>query len=278
MFLRILLLLLVVCSVHGCASNRQTSLSEVRAFADASASLGGYAELSRRYRDTYQRERPYLSAAADQQARGEDARRQAAYLDFVNVQKAVVRYMQTLSLLAGDARYDFGPRLDEVGAGLKAGTILTERQVTAYNGIARLLTRVVASGYQQRSVEAMVRDGDADVQNLLDAMIALTRLYAKTNENEKKTVLGTLKLELASAPRSTDRLLLVLARVQLQDKTAEYALLDKRYDLAAQGLARVALAHQKLRENLDRLAADDTRRMLAGYAGDLNVLRDGLRE
>ena len=36
----------------GCASTGPVSLVEVREFADASAKLGGYGELSRRYRDT----------------------------------------------------------------------------------------------------------------------------------------------------------------------------------------------------------------------------------
>jgi hypothetical protein len=45
----------------------------------------------------------------------------------------------------------------------------------------------------------MVRDGDADLQTLLDAMITLTRLYDKTNENEKKTVLGIFDVEVPYA-------------------------------------------------------------------------------
>jgi hypothetical protein len=263
----------------GCASTSQVSLTEVRAFADASASLGGYAELSRRYRDTYQREQPYLSASADKLARATDARRNAAYNDFVAVQKTVVVYMQTLSALAGETRYDLGPRLDELGAGLKANTesTLTQRHVIAYTGLTRLVTRTVASGVQNRSVETMVREGDADLQVLLEAMIALTRLYAKTNENEKKTVLGLFDSELAAAPRGTDRMLLVLARVHLQNKTTEYRLLDKRYDLAAQGLTKVALGHQKLRENLHQMAGADVRLALSNYAHDVRLIHAGLR-
>jgi hypothetical protein len=263
----------------GCASTSQVSLTEVRAFADASASLGGYAELSRRYRDTYQREQPYLSASADKLARATDARRNAAYNDFVAVQKTVVLYMQTLSALAGEARYDLGPRLDELGTGLKANTesTLTQRHVVAYTGLTRLVTRTVASGVQNRSVETMVREGDADLQVLLEAMITLTRLYAKTNENEKKTVLGLFDSELAAAPRGTDRMLLVLARVHLQNKTTEYRLLDKRYDLAAQGLTKVALGHQKLRENLHQMAGADVRLALSNYAHDVRLIHAGLR-
>jgi hypothetical protein len=263
----------------GCASTSQVSLTEVRSFADASASLGGYAELSRRYRDTYQREQPYLSASADKLARATDVRRNAAYNDFVAVQKTVVLYMQTLSALAGETRYDLGPRLDELGAGLKANTesTLTQRHVIAYTGLTRLVTRTVASGVQNRSVETMVREGDADLQVLLEAMIALTRLYAKTNENEKKTVLGLFDSELAAAPRGTDRMLLVLARVHLQNKTTEYRLLDKRYDLAAQGLTKVALGHQKLRENLHQMAGADVRLALGNYAHDVRLIHAGLR-
>lgn len=284
MIVRILLLILCLQSswlLGGCASGgggSQVSLVEVRAFADASASLGGYAELSRRYRDTYEREQPYLTPAADKLARANDAKRRVVYNDFVSVQKAVVLYMQTLSLLAGDARYDLGPRVDELGAGLKANTEsgLTQRHITAYTGLTRLLTRVAASGTQNRNVETMVRDGDADVQTLLEAMISLTRLYAKTNENEKKTVLGLFDLELPAAPRNADRMLLVLAKVHVQNKTAEYRLLDKRYDLAMQGLTKVALGHQQLRENLNNLTRADVRLKLGNYANDLRVIREGL--
>jgi hypothetical protein len=219
-----------------------------------------------------------LSASADKLARATDARRNAAYTDFVAVQKTVVLYMQTLSALAGETRYDLGPRLDELGAGLKANTesTLTQRHVIAYTGLTRLVTRTVASGVQNRSVETMVREGDADLQVLLEAMIALTRLYAKTNENEKKTVLGLFDSELAAAPRGTDRMLLVLARVHLQNKTTEYRLLDKRYDLAAQGLTKVALGHQKLRENLHQMAGADVRLALGNYAHDVRLIHAGL--
>jgi hypothetical protein len=276
---RILSLLLVLSLLlGGCASTSTVSLVEVRAFADASASLGGYGELSRRYRDTYERELPYLAPAAEKQARTNDVKRKAVYNDFVSVQKSVVLYMQTLSVLAGDARYDLGPRIDELGVGLKATTEsgLTQRHIAAYTGITRLLTRIAASGYQNRSVETMVREGDADVQTLLEAMIQLTRLYAKTNENEKKTVLGVFDIELPMAPRNTERLLMVLAKVHFQNKTAEYKLLDKRYDLAMQGLNKVAQGHQRLRENLHQLTRADVKLMLANYAGDLRQIHEGL--
>jgi hypothetical protein len=263
----------------GCAGpSGPVSLTEVREFADASAKLGGYSELSRRYRDTYEREQPYLPAGADKLARENDLKRRAVYEDFVSVQKALVLYMQTLSLLAGDTRYDLSTQIDDLGNGLKANTEsgLQQRHITAYTGLTRLLTRVIASGYQNRSVETMVRDGDADVQVLLEAMISLTRLYYKTNENEKKTILGIFDVELPFAKGRDERMLVTLAKVHYINKASEYKLVDRRYDLALQGLTKVALGHQKLRENLHKLSQADVKLMLGNYGKDLRMIRDGL--
>ncbi len=272
------LLLCASLLLAGCTSLGAVSLVEVREFADASARLGGYGELSRRYRDTYEREQPYLSADADRLARANDAKRRAVYEDFVALQKTVVLYMQTLSVLAGDGRYDLSERIDDLGNGLKANAEsgLQQRHIAAYTGLTRLLTRVIASGYQNRSVETMVRDGDADVQTLLEAMISLTRLYHKTNENEKKTILGIFDVELPLSVRDSDRMLVTLAKVHYMDKADEYRLVDRRYDLALQGLTKVALGHQRLRENLGRLREGDVRRMLSGYGRDLRMIRDNL--
>ncbi|MDN4038353.1 hypothetical protein [Massilia sp. YIM B02443] len=272
------MLLLATSVLAGCASQGPVSLQEVREFADASARLGGYAELSRRYRDTFEREQPYLSPVAERLARENDARRRAVYDDFVAIQKTLVLYMQTLSLLAGDARYDLSERIDDLGNGLKANADsgLQQRHIAAYTGMSRLLTRVIASGYQNRSVETMVRDGDPDVQVLLEAMISLTRLYYKTNENEKKTVLGIFDVEIPFSNRNSDRMLVTLAKVHYLNKSTEYKLIDRRYELALQGLTKVALGHQKMRENLNRLTNEDVRRMLRTYGRDVRIIRENL--
>ena len=277
---RYLLALLAALLLGGCATTGQVSLAEVRQFADASARIGGYTELSKRYRDTYEREQPYLSPAADRIARENDARRKAVYDDFISIQKSLVLYMQTLSVLAGDARYDLSAQLDDLGNGLKANAEsgLQQRHIVAYTSLTRLLTRVIASGYQNRSVETMVRDGDADVQVLLEAMIALTRLYAKTNENEKKTILGIFDVEIPFSTRNSDRMLVTLAKVHYLSKSTEYKLIDKRYDLALQGLTKVALGHQKMRDNLHQLSGEEMRKLLAAYGRELRVLRDALSD
>lgn len=274
------LALLATSLLLGGCGTANVSLAEVRDFADASTKLGGYSELSKRYRDTYQREKAYLSPLTERMAKENDAKRRAAYDDFASAQKALVLYMQTLSVLASDSRYDLTPQLDDMGTGIKAlaGSGMEQKHATAYTGLTRLLTRVIASGYQKRSVESMVRDGDPHVRVLLDGMLTLTRLYGKTHENEKKTVLGIFDVEIPFASKPQDRMLVTMAKVHYQDKVTEYRALDKRYDLALQGLNKVALGHQKLRERLDQLKSDEVRHMLGDYARDLRLIYLGLHQ
>lgn len=270
----------LACAVlfSGCATHA-VSLQEVREFAAASGKLAGFADLSTRFRTTYAREQPYLTPAADKLARENDARRAAVYQDFLSAQKTLVLYMQTLHQLASDERFDLSPKLDELGEGLKANadTKIEQRHVTAYTGLGRLITRVLLSNYQARSVETMVREGDPHVQALVEAMNTLLRYYARTNENEKKTVLGMFDVEIPFSLRPQDRMLVTLAKVHYTNKAAEYQLIDKRYALAQQGLDKVALGHRKLRENLHNLNAPEVRKYLAAIGRDLAMIHDGLR-
>ena len=268
-----LALVAVTVLLGGCASS-PVSLYEVREFAEASAKLGGYTELSKRYRDTYAREKPYLSPVADRIGKETDSTRRATYEDSVSVQKALVLYMQTLTVLAGDTRFDLTLKLDDIGTGVKAlaGSGVEQKHAVAYTGLTRLLTRVIASGYQNRSVESMVRDGDQHVRVLLDGTISLTHLYQKTHNNERKTVLALFDVEIPFAGKAHDRMLVTIAKVHYQDKAQEYKLLDRRYEMALQGLMKVAAGHQKMRDNLDKLHNDEVRHTLGDFARDLKLI------
>jgi hypothetical protein len=266
--------------LQACSATGPVSMAHVRDFADASTKLTAYGELSTRYRDTYQREAPYLTPAADRIAREADTRRQAAYSDFVASQKALMLYMQTLRALAGEEAFDLTAQLDDLGNGIQANTSsgLEQRHVTAYTGLARLLSRVITSGYQNRSVETMVRDGDEHVQVLLEGMGRLLRLYAKTHENEKRTVLGLFEVELPLSTRPQDRMLVTLARVHYLSKANEYRLIERRFDLARDGLDKIATGHKTMRARLETLRGEEMRDFLRNIVRDLRLLREGLAQ
>ena len=90
----------------------------------------------------------------------------------------------------------------------------------------------------------MVREGDASFQTLLEGMGHLVRLYAKTNENEKRTVLGFFEIELLYADTPKDKLLATLARVHEDTKRKEYEQAQLMYLNAEKGIRKVSEGHK----------------------------------
>jgi len=243
--------LLAACAAPGNPAGAR--LQAVRAFAAEAPLLDNYGELTERFRSTYQREKPFLSAQADVGEHLLDARRQAACDDLITLQHAVQAYLRVLGRLAGDQRYDLEDQVKGLGTAIKAwpDTGLDERHVNAYAGLTRLLARQLTQGEQDRSVQALLRDGAAPLQTLLDAMHTLLRYYAKTSANEARIVLGVLEVELPFADTPRDRLLAVLGKELLQAKQAEYRTIGRRYTLTGHELDALARQHLELLTRLD---------------------------
>lgn len=269
--LQILLTLLALAVLGGCAGNAR--LQEAREFAADSVKLGGYAELTQRFRDIYQRQQPYLSPAADQRERQADAKRRAAYPDLIAIHEAVQLYMQTLDKLADGKQFDLKEPFKAMGSGIKAwpDTGLTDRHVNAYTGLARLLARAVTAPYQDRAVQAMVRDGDAQLQTLLEAMQHLLRYYDKSSDNERDIVLGMLEVEISFADTPRDRLLAALAKSHRVAKVNEYRLIGLRHTLAGKHVAAIASAHRALAQHLAQPDSAAARSAQTQAVGELHA-------
>ncbi|RJX33620.1 MAG: hypothetical protein C4531_05220 [Desulfurivibrio sp.] len=270
---RPLAVLLATLVLAGCAN-----LQEIRDYADASAEFSAYTELTTRFRDTYQREQPYLSGEAERLARDNDQKRQAAYADLLVIHQRVTLYMQTLARLAGDDAFDLSPQIDSLSAGIKAHPELgiDAQQVDAAANLSQVISRWLTASYQQRAVRSMITEGDPHLQKMLVAMLTLIRYYRQTSENEKNTVLGFFAVEIPFADPSQDRLLLALARAQLQTRSAEYNELQRQYDAAEQGIRSMAEGHRQLLANLDRLSSAEARAMISKFAQDIKTIRENL--
>lgn len=248
-YLCILLCLLLA----ACAGNPR--LQEVRALADDAPKLAGFNDLSQRYRDTFQREQPYLSAAAAQREEAIDRKRREAYPDFVALHTAATTYLRALGALAGGDTYQFGDQVKQMSEGIKAwpDTGLTDRHVDAYSRLVRVLLRAATSREQDKAVQAMLREGYEPLQGTLDAMHTLLRFFNKNNDNEQRIVLGMLEVEIPYADAPRDRLLSALARSHQQEKLKEYRLLGLRHTLAAQNVDAIRERHAALVRGLDPL-------------------------
>lgn len=248
---RLFLLLGLLALLGGCASSTPR-MAEVRAFAAEAPKLNAYHELTERYRTTYQREAPFLSPTADARERALDARRREACDDFVKLQYGVQAYMQTLGVLAGDEQYELRDQIKAISGGIKAwpDSGIEERHVNAFANLTRLLARAITAPAQERAVNQVMRDAEQPMQQLLDAMGALLRLYDKSADNEERIVVGMLESEIPFLDPTRDRLLLALAKSQQQNKQAEFRLIGLRRTQAQQNLAAIERGHRALLDQI----------------------------
>jgi hypothetical protein len=265
---------ILVLSLAGCAD-----LKAVREFGGQSARLAGYTELTIRFRDTYERERPYLTGEADRLARENDKRRQAAYEDLVSIHQTVSWYMKTLAKLAGDDTFDLSKGVGAMATGIKAWPDLgiEKTQVDAVSNLAKVAASQITSAAQQHAVRRMIREGDPPLQITIEKMVTLVRLYRETHENEKKTVLGFLDVEIPFADSPKERLLAALAVSHAQSKAAEYRLQDQKYVDTEKGLAAIAEGHRQLYEHLDDLSSEQVASMVLRLAKDIETVNDSLQ-
>jgi len=248
---RLYLMLSTLVLLSGCASSTPR-MAEVRAFAADAPKLGAYHELTERYRHTYQRQQPFMYPAADSREQQLDARRQQACDDFVKLQYGLQAYMQALGALAGDSQYDLEDQVKSLSTGIKAwpDTGLEDRHVNAYAGLVRLAARAFTGPLQENTVDTMLREGQQSMQQVLDAMRTLLRLYSKSSDNEEDLVIGMLESEIPFLDTTRDRLLLALARSRQQEKEAEFRLIGLRFTLARKNLDLIAQRHRALLQNL----------------------------
>lgn len=258
----------------GCAN-----LQPVRDFANASAELSSYTQLTDRFNTTYERERLYLSGPVDTRAQTNDKKRKAAYADLVRVHQTASLYMQTLAKLAGEDTYDLSGEIKGISGGIKAHPDfgVSAAHVDAVANITTLVTKWAMAGLQEKAVKEMVREGDASFQLLLAGMQDLVRLYSKTNENEKKRVLGFFEVELLYADTPKDRLLATLARVHENAKRREYEQAQSLYLSAEKGLQKVADGHKELVKHLDDLSGSDLQKSLKVLTKDIKNLSKSIQ-
>ncbi len=262
------------------------NLQEVRDFSARSAELSGYTELTDRFRDTYQREEPYLTVYADEKkltVEGEqkkDEERKEAYGDFIEIHKNVSLYMRTLAKLAGDETFDVSKEIGAVAEKIKEHPEfdIKEKHVDAYSELAKVVAKWLTIAYQQRAVQKMVKEGNGPLQTVLDGMTNLVRVYEKAHDNEEGLVLGLFRLEdELSKTDPQGKLLSVLSRLKKQSKELEYRIAKAKYAKAEEGIKKVAEGHKKLAEDADKLSSKEVRAVIGQLAKDIQTIVEALR-
>lgn len=266
---RITFSLLLAIVLSGCVN-----LKEVRDYASESARLSAYTELTTRFRDTYEREQPYFDGEAE---RADDRKRKAAYEDFLNIHYSVSLYMQTLATLAGEETFDISTGIKSLAAGINSYPDfgIDKKHADAMFNMSNVIARWATSEYQKGAVRSMIKEGDAPLQTTLNGMTVLVRLYRKTNENEKKRILGYLETEILMIPPK-DKLQAMLARAHEQAKRAEYRNAELLFDEAERGINSIAEGHRRLLDNINNLSGEQLKAVISRFARDIKTVRNNL--
>ncbi len=272
--LRCMALVTLAVVATGCVD-----LKAVRDFAGESAPLVENTELATRFRDTYQREQPYLADQAAQLALANDQRRKAAYGDVLKLHRLLGRYLRTLGGLAGDRTFELSPGLGALADGIEACPDfgLDSSHVQAYEGLAKVVLRWHTGARQEQAVRKLLEESDPHLQILLEGMARLLETYRATHANEQKSVLGLLEVELPFAGTPQDRLLATLAKAHLQAKLQEYRLADARYAKAAAGIRSLQAGHRALREQAHHLSSAQARAVIDRFTKDIQTIRKNLK-
>ena len=271
---RLVPILLIAGFLSACAN-----LKEVRDFAAESAKFSTYSDLTTRFRDTTERERPYLMGANLAQEETTDKARKEVYPELLKIHQRVSLYFKTLAKLAGDETFDMSREVATVGDTLKQHPPfgIETKHVDSYSSIGKIVSKWITSGYQQSAVREMVRKGDPDIQVLLGGMGDLVRLYRKTHAQEKSIVLGFFEVEIPLRTGPEDALLAALAKTHAQSKIMEYRLVESKYDDAESGITKIMHGHKALVDNVNNVSASDVTTLLQGISNDIRVLGEHIQ-
>jgi hypothetical protein len=255
------------------------NLSQVRDFATESAKLSAYTELTTRFRDTFERETPYLNGENLKAEAQNDKGRKEIYPDLIKIHERVSLYLRTLAKLAGEDTFDLSKPITGVGDVVKENPVfgIGATQAEAYTNVGKIIAKWATSSAQQRAVRDMVREGDPAFQTLVGGMGNLVRLYRKTSDQEEKIVMGFFDVNMALLNPSQDMLLASLAQEHLQDKKKEYSAVNAKFDDAEQGILKIAEGHAALVKNVDDLSVDEVQTTITRLQQDIKIIRENLQ-
>jgi hypothetical protein len=254
-------------------------LKEVRDFAGESAKFSDYTELTTRFRDTFERELPYLDDENLIKEAENDKGRKQVYPDLLKIHDRVSLYLKTLAALAGDDRFNLSKPIGAVEEGINANSNfgIEQKHVNAYSELGKIVAIWVTSAYQQSAVREMIREGNGHLQVSLEGMAGLVRLYRKTHTQERKIVFGVFDIELPFHDKPQDRLLRVLTRAHLQTKELEYKVAEAKYDEAEKGISKIVEGHAALYKDINNLDTAELKAFIEATSNDIKAIREHIQ-
>ncbi len=193
----------------------------------------------------------------------------------------VDEYAKALGALAQDNLATYSSELDGLGASLKnlkksdQSPVVSVDKVDALNKLTNLILEAATKGMRQHELKAMLAEHDslATILNQLASMMDSEYVVAlQLEQGEYKTKLVTLKKVYGKSEP-------IRVRELERDFTASSNQLDAKIAAAktsAQALRDLTAAHEKLKENADKLDAVDQIKEINDFRKQMVDVRDAL--
>lgn len=260
--------------LSGCAN-----LQEVQDFTSESAKLSSYTVMVDYTINAYARTEPYLLPKIREREAAAEKMRKASRNDLISLQKAAASYMATLARLSGANAFSVDANIDKLSKSISNSPEfgVSDATVGAYSALLHKVSKWVLAKVQEDAVKQMINDGGDDFEKVVSGMGDVVRMMRKIHDNERKTVVGSLEMMIATTKVTSENyLVLALAQDRLSEKRDYYAKTDAIYEEAAKGIEHIKAGHHLMATNLTKLDSKEVREKLKQLRDDIKTVRDKL--
>jgi hypothetical protein len=188
---------------------------------------------------------------------------------------AIKGYFDGLTKLSNNelTTYKFDALAKSIKEGNEAGLRISSRDVDAYTKISGLLTKTVTDEYRKRKISNYIAEANEPVKVLLNTLkfnlVANLSRNLETKQQRLQDFYTNLLYDSTSSAYEKMKI--------IEDfKAAKRKIKTKENQIAAYGnsLNLMALGHQKLFENRNKLSAKDLKNLMSQYASNMEDLED----
>jgi hypothetical protein len=263
-------------SLTGCAN-----LSAIREFATISSDAVAYRRLVSDYVAAPARGARYVPPPCTECAR-QTAERQRQEPLLLLEQEVLQAYMEALGALAADDLVDFSTDYDALGKAAQNAKLIAANEAEAAGTIAKVLTKAATDHWRQRQLKQIIAQANAPVQVVVAGMQTIMSAFELEVDVEKTKAdnyYRTLALEARERPcaRCSAPSLAAIEEWQVL-RVAEIGQRHRSVQGYRAVLSTIGAGHQKLFDERDDLASEDTLRQIKAYSRDLRKAYKALQE
>jgi hypothetical protein len=249
-------------------------LQAVREFADEASSLKGYRDLTERYGRSAAEALPYTFGQEQTLAVKNDSLRRADYQALLKLHDCVTLYYKTMAHLASLDPKETVSGIDDLAG--RVGNIpslgLDSTKVAAYASIVKIMGRWAVAEKQERAIKNLIREGNAPVLALLNAMSVIIDHYEAVDSLEHHSIMTYLNSLIMIAEKN-NHLLATLARKDQSFMAASYSDARPRYNQAREEIRRLIDGQQLMAGSIEKFSDKEAKKKIQSLVEDIKKLK-----